>query len=704
MKLLKEEVFNQKIKDKFDYEFQIFQEGFYIIEIKARAKSWLQNTLKLISFFKDDDLALKIDGLEFPKLNKRRGLFDSEAAWNGNYLRGFQQINIFFIYLEKGNHLIGFLADQIPFLETIKIYQAQNEKEIIFEPSKNYQIEDGNRRPWLKFILNDLALQKLFVKAKANRRSSDDDDLQIRINGRRQINETPKSHKYWYWCGQILKGQTKVFEKELNLAQGLHYIEFWADKIPGLHRIHFKLGEIADKDNIGQIAIYDDIVTGIDEINLRSEPNERSIVLLMIPDRERIVILEKAIQGSRPAGLLSDLWHQILYKGRKGFVHSSFIEIKGQEREKIIEKIKIKAKGLNLDENLVLNLAHCESKWLPFAHSLTNNKGIYQLGEDTIKEINEKHGGNIIDPYNIEQNIDGGLKYFQYLLNKYKGSSNHLQRVITVWNRGLIKISYQEPFIFKNQPEETQQLIRCVLEEKRGKKYLKILGLFLFLFLIGFSIFSFIATKREKADYVNYLKKERSVYLSQDYVASFLEQARKEEVALVDFEDDFDGDGIFEKVKFGFFSPEPFYYLTKVYSPNNKVVDIFGLFSKAETRDLNNDGIKELILTVINGRMFNFFVLVYEQSGLRLLPTYNQSLDYYDGIWAGLPIEFQDIDNDGTEEILAKTEDFPSGNWRDWYNLIEYYKWNGTGFERYQKEKKGFDDPCRNKLYPCAGG
>lgn len=78
------EIFNKKISENFDHEFEIEEDGLYVIEIIASCKSWLQNLIKFTSFFKDDDLAIKIDNIEFSKLNGKRGLFDGEAAWNGN--------------------------------------------------------------------------------------------------------------------------------------------------------------------------------------------------------------------------------------------------------------------------------------------------------------------------------------------------------------------------------------------------------------------------------------------------------------------------------------------------------------------------------------------------------------------------------------------------------------------------------------------
>ncbi|MCG2809595.1 MAG: cell wall hydrolase, partial [Candidatus Portnoybacteria bacterium] len=50
-----------------------------------------------------------------------------------------------------------------------------------------------------------------------------------------------KSHKNWFWCGRVSDGQEKEFNKELNLAVGLHYIELWADRMPEMKSIKFSL-------------------------------------------------------------------------------------------------------------------------------------------------------------------------------------------------------------------------------------------------------------------------------------------------------------------------------------------------------------------------------------------------------------------------------------------------------------------------------
>jgi len=241
MKKILERKLNQAIKEKeFIFNFQIEKQGIYAIEITGSAKSWFQNLVNLRSFFKDDDLTLRIDNIEFPKRGlKQRRLFDGEVAWNGNNLKGLKKTDLFLINLEKGKHALEFLADQSPKIHSIRIYQLEkNEKEINYLPEDNYSIEDGNRRQWLTIILVNLGLKtfKITASVKEGKKflffKKDDSDLKLIINGEIQENQESKSHKNWFWCGRTLKGKEKTFEKELNLSSGLHYIEFWADRSP----------------------------------------------------------------------------------------------------------------------------------------------------------------------------------------------------------------------------------------------------------------------------------------------------------------------------------------------------------------------------------------------------------------------------------------------------------------------------------------
>lgn len=233
VELIKKDKLGISIKNNYDYSFRIPESGVYVIEIIATAKSWWQNLKGLKSFFNDDDLTLKIDGVEFPKLNGRGGLFDGEVAWNGNNLKGFSKTNIFIINLNEGRHALGFLADKNPVLESIAISRV-NEEEINYLSEENNPAQDGDRRQWITIIPVNVSIKNLSIKASAKKypEDRDDDDIKLIINGAVQKNESDKSHRNWFWCGRILDGLEKEFNRELNLEKGLHYIELWADRMP----------------------------------------------------------------------------------------------------------------------------------------------------------------------------------------------------------------------------------------------------------------------------------------------------------------------------------------------------------------------------------------------------------------------------------------------------------------------------------------
>lgn len=240
MELIKKEDINKKIKHEFQYLFSTEKEGVYVVIVSARAQSWFQNFKKFISFFNDDNLALRINDISFPKLSWERGEFDGEASWNGNKLKGLRQINCFVVFLKKGEQIFRFIAKGVPFLESIEIFRI--DKNIIsLDPSK-YVIENGNRRPWFNILNSGVGVIAINAVASANIKiNEDDDDLQIIINGIREPNNSPKAHQYWYWCGRILKGQVQNFSKTVNIKPGFNYIEFWADKMPEFKELKIRV-------------------------------------------------------------------------------------------------------------------------------------------------------------------------------------------------------------------------------------------------------------------------------------------------------------------------------------------------------------------------------------------------------------------------------------------------------------------------------
>lgn len=236
MDLIKKEKFGRKIKESFTYRFSIKKDGLYLIEIKASARSWWQNFKELRGFLQDDDLTVKINDIEFPKLNGKRGLFDGEVAWNGNNLKGFLKTVVILFPLAKGNHFVQFLADQNPYLESIAIFEVKSQEKFNYLPSENLLPKIIGSRQLLTIAAWQISVKSVAVMARADQRA-DDDDIKLIIDGKIEQNAEPKAHKNWYWCGRVLQGREKFFNKELNLSAGLHYFEFWVDQSPCLDKI-----------------------------------------------------------------------------------------------------------------------------------------------------------------------------------------------------------------------------------------------------------------------------------------------------------------------------------------------------------------------------------------------------------------------------------------------------------------------------------
>lgn len=248
MKQIKVGALNLTVKDTFNYQFDVPETGLHAIEIIAGARSWWQNVKSWRAFFNDDDLAVTLDGAKFHKLNGKKGLFDGEASWNGNNLKGLAKTVLIVANLNKGSHELAFKADVNPVLQNIAIWMAES-KEIKFTPIENNPPQDGNRRQWMTIILLNLPLKHLQIKALASNypKLRDDDDIKLIINGKIQQNSSDKSHQDWYWCGRILQDREKTFAQDLNLPAGLHYVELWADKTPTLKKILLELEETSEQ-------------------------------------------------------------------------------------------------------------------------------------------------------------------------------------------------------------------------------------------------------------------------------------------------------------------------------------------------------------------------------------------------------------------------------------------------------------------------
>lgn len=69
------------------------------------------------------------------------------------------------------------------------------------------------------------------------------------------------------------------------------------------------------------------------------------------------------------------------------------------------------------------------------------------------------------DPFDIDQNIQGGLIYFKWLYDRYLGDPEHLEKTLAAWNWGLNKFPKDGPLDYGSMPEETKEFIRYVFNK-----------------------------------------------------------------------------------------------------------------------------------------------------------------------------------------------------------------------------------------------
>ena len=239
MKSIFREKFNRKITKEFSQELDIMDEGLHLIQISASCRSEKQ-----IGKYQtdDDDLKVEIDGRKFPKLDNPTRYLDSPASFSGGKLHNLKKTVFFFIYFSKGKHGLTLIPDKEPRLQELSI-KFVGDKVSNIDLDINNQAEDGDRRPWITFSLVDLPLKQIQTEIKTQRRFIDSDDVKLIIDGKTKRNLRNLFRKLWFWLGSYLIGEVQSEKFDVDLKQGLHYIEFHADRMPTLYKLRFDFGE-----------------------------------------------------------------------------------------------------------------------------------------------------------------------------------------------------------------------------------------------------------------------------------------------------------------------------------------------------------------------------------------------------------------------------------------------------------------------------
>lgn len=238
MKFIFEDQNKRLIKEKEDISFTVESGGLYLIYLSARARGEKQ-----LGSSDDEDLRVEIDGEKFPKLTNQERYFDSPTAFSGGQLHNLKKTVYFLLKLDRGKHTISLIPDISATFESLTVFQT----DLVTLPgdlelSPNIQAEDGDRYPWIIFAFVNLAVSSLSVTLTLKRRFIDSDDVKVIIDGNTQKNLQGNLHKLWYFVASFFTGETQTATFTPNLPIGLHYIEFWADRMPAFNSIIIELG------------------------------------------------------------------------------------------------------------------------------------------------------------------------------------------------------------------------------------------------------------------------------------------------------------------------------------------------------------------------------------------------------------------------------------------------------------------------------
>lgn len=370
------------------------------------------------------------------------------------------------------------------------IFSDSNEKILKTTRSINFNIQNKG-----------IYLIQVSAKTKDEKQldGTDDEDLRVEIDGRK-FPLLSNQQRYFdspaAFSGGATHGLTKVVFFILWLDTGYHQLNFIPDLAATV--MEMSIRQISEDSSLSEFNLplnltaedgdrrdwltfvlvdaklesftpelilkrrfidSDDVKITIDDLIKQAHYNNRQKLWYFVASLLRGEQQSKEFKANLPIGL-----HYVeLAADRTPTLNTiNFLSLTFQIPITIQEKIEYRSKQYNLDPKVMLRLAKRESQLDPKATSPAGAKGIYQLTAITIKQI-KKLGFEIIDPYDIDQNIQGGFIYFNWLYKRYEGEKNQIEKTLVAWNYGLAHVPQNEPLDFEKLPEETKNLIRDVL-------------------------------------------------------------------------------------------------------------------------------------------------------------------------------------------------------------------------------------------------
>ena len=129
---------------------------------------------------------------------------------------------------------------------------------------------------------------------------------------------------------------------------------------------------------------------------------------------------------------------------------------------RIDNAISTSSKRYGVDENLIRAIIKVESNFDPNVVSKAGAKGLMQLMPENCRDL------GITDPFNIEQNIDGGTRHIKEYLDKYDGD---VEMALMAYNGGptrMAKRGVKSINDIYKMPKETQNYVPKVMKYYKG--------------------------------------------------------------------------------------------------------------------------------------------------------------------------------------------------------------------------------------------
>lgn len=234
MKFVTEDKNQRIIKGQEEITFSSLT-SYHLIILRARAKGEKQISE---SSTDDEDLTIQIDDKKFP----------SPADISGGSLHNLSKTVYLLTFLQGKDHKLILNADDPPgtaTFEKLEIYTFDPTDTLTLEPK--IQAEDGDRRSWITFALDNIPLKDVSITVTYSRRKKDSDDIKVKIDGQAQENLLRNiKHFLWYFAGSLIPliepTRTESQSFTTNFSSGFHYIEIDADRMPILEKITFNFG------------------------------------------------------------------------------------------------------------------------------------------------------------------------------------------------------------------------------------------------------------------------------------------------------------------------------------------------------------------------------------------------------------------------------------------------------------------------------